>query len=193
MSSTPKVAVIVGSASKGSINRRFAEALGKLAKGRLDLSIVEVGDLPLYDYELEAELPAPVRRYKAEVEAADAVLFVTPEYLRSIPAVLKNALEWGARPYGHNSFGGRPAGIVGATPGAIGTAVAQAQLRSIAPVLELIVLSQPEIYIQLRADHIRENGEFADEAMKKLLNGWIDKFATWVARVGVKQTLALAS
>jgi chromate reductase len=189
-----KVAVIVGSISKSSINRKFAQGLTKLAKGRLDLSIVEIGDLPLYDYELEADLPVSVRRFKHEVEAADAVLFVTPEYLRAIPAALKNALEWGARPYGQNSFADKPAGIVGVTPGAIGTAVAQAQLRSIAPVLELAVLSQPEIYIQLRADHIRDTGEFADDGMKKLLNGYIDKFATWIGRVGVKKpNLALAS
>lgn len=141
----PNVAVIVGSVSKGSINRQFAQALGKLANGRLNLSIVEIGDLPLYDRELEAPLPASVRRFKDEVAAADAVLFVTPEYLRTIPAALKNSLEWGARPYGHNSFAGKPAGIVGVTPGAIGTAVAQSHLRSIAPVLELAVLSQPEI------------------------------------------------
>ena len=189
----PKVAVIVGSLSKGSQNRRFAQALAKLAKGRLDLELVEIGDLPLYDYELEADLPAAVKRYKAQVAGADAVLFVTPEYLRSIPAALKNALEWGARPYGTNSFAGKPAGIAGVTPGAIGTAVAQAQLRSIAPVLELIVLSQPELYIQLRQDHINDKGEFADDGMKKLLNGWVDKFADWIERVGVKQSLALAS
>jgi chromate reductase len=188
----PKVAVIVGSLSKGSINRRFAEALAKLAKPKLDLEIVEIGDLPLYDYERETPQPAAVARFKQEVAGADAVLFVTPEYLRTIPAALKNALEWGARPYGQNSFGGKPAGIAGVTPGSIGTAVAQSHLRSIAVVLDLIVLSQPELYIQLRQDHIRENGEFADEGMRKLLQGWVDRFAAFIDQVGVKQNLALA-
>lgn len=189
----PKVAVIVGSLSKGSINRRFAQALAKLARGRLDLEVVEIADLPLYDYEREAPLPAAVARYKQAVASADAVLFVTPEYLRSIPAALKNALEWGARPYGTNSFSGKPAGIAGVTPGAIGTAVAQSHLRSIAPVLELAVMAQPELYIQLRADHIREDGAFADEGMAKLLNGWVDKFADWVARFAERPALAKAS
>jgi chromate reductase len=189
----PKVAVVIGSLSKSSINRQFAQALAKLARPALDLSIVEIGDLPLYDRELEADLPASVKRFKAEIAAADAVVFVTPEYLRSIPAALKNALEWGARPYGQNSFAGKPAGIVGVTPGAIGTAVAQAHLRSIAPVLELIGLSQPEIYIQLRADHITEKGEFADEGMRKLLTGWVAKFADWIDRVGERPALAKAS
>lgn len=189
----PKVAVIVGSLSKNSINRRFAEALAKLARPKLDLEIVEIGDLPLYDYEREAPLPAAVARYKQAVASADAVLFVTPEYLRTIPAALKNAIEWGARPYGTNSFAGKPASIAGVTPGAIGTAVAQSHLRSIATVLETVLLSQPELYIQLRQDHIREDGEFADEGMRKLLNGWIAAFANWIDRVGERPALAKAS
>jgi chromate reductase len=175
------------------MNRKFAEALAKLAKPKLDLEIVEIGDLPLYDYEREQPLPGPVARFKQQVSSADAVLFVTPEYLRTIPAALKNAIEWGARPYGQNSFAGKPAGIAGVTPGAIGTAVAQSHLRSIAAVLDLIVLAQPELYIQLRQDHIREDGEFADEGMRKLLQGWVDRFAAWIDQVGVKPSLALAS
>jgi chromate reductase, NAD(P)H dehydrogenase (quinone) len=192
MPQVSKVAVIVGSVSKGSMNRKFADALARLAKGRLDLTLVEIGDLPLYDYELEAELPAAVKRFKAEVEAADAVLFVTPEYLRSIPAALKNALEWGARPYGHNSFAGKPAGIVGATPGAIGTAVAQSHLRSIAPVLEIALIAQPEIYLTLRPGQIDENGEITDDGLRALLQGWVEKFADWIARLEQKPALRLA-
>jgi chromate reductase, NAD(P)H dehydrogenase (quinone) len=189
----PKVAVIVGSQSQGSINRRVVEALAKLARPALDLQIVETRDLPLYDYELEAELPASVKRFKREIEAADAVVFATPEYLRSIPAALKNTLEWGARPYGKNSFAGKPAAIIGATPGAIGTAVAQSHLRSIAPVLEMPLMAQPEIYLMLRADHIDANGAFADEGMRKLLTGWVAAFATWIDRVGERPALAKAS
>lgn len=189
----PKVAVIVGSLSKGSINKTFAEAIGRLARGRLDFHFVEIADLPLYDYELEAELPASVRRFKEEVASADAVLFVTPEYLRAIPAALKNALEWGARPYGQNSFAGKPGAIVGTTPGAIGTAVAQSQLRSIATVLDVALLVQPEIYFQWKPDTLDHNGEFADEASRKLLHSWIDRFAQWTARLRQPAHLALAS
>lgn len=189
----PKVAVIVGSQSQGSVNRRMVEALAKLARPALDLQIVETRDLPIYDYELEADLPASVQRFKREIEAADAVLFATPEYLRSIPAALKNTLEWGARPYGQNSFAGKPAAIIGATPGAIGTAVAQSHLRSIAPVLQMTLLAQPEIYLSLRQDHIDANGEFADEGLRKLLNGWVAAFAGWIDKVGERPALAKAS
>lgn len=182
-SPTPTVAVIVGSLSKGSINRKFAEAIGRLARGKLDFRFVEIADLPLYDYELEADLPAPVKRFKAEIEAADAVLFVTPEYLRSIPAALKNALEWGARPWGQISFAGKPGAIIGTTPGAIGTAVAQSQLRSVATVLDVALLVQPEIYFQWKPDTLDQNGEFSDEAARKLIHGWIGRFSTWIARL----------
>lgn len=179
----PTVAVIVGSLSKGSINRKFAEAVGRLARGKLNFTVLEIGDLPLYDYELDSNLSATAKRFKAAVEAADAVLFVTPEYLRSIPAALKNALEWGSRPYGQNSFAGKPGAIIGTTPGAIGTAVAQGQLRSIAAVLDVALLAQPEIYFQWRPDTLDQNGEFADESARKLMHSWIDRFSTWIARL----------
>ncbi|MGE3928726.1 MAG: NADPH-dependent FMN reductase [Hyphomonadaceae bacterium] len=188
----PTVAVIVGSLSKASINRKFAEALGRLAGGRLAFRFIETADLPLYDYELEADLPASVRRFKAEIEAADAVLFATPEYLRSVPAAMKNALEWGSRPWGRSSWPGKPAAIVGVTPGAIGTAVAQAQLRSIVSVLDMPLLAQPEIYFQWKPDTLDQNGELADEGARKLLHGWIDRFANWIARFQRSADLALA-
>lgn len=192
-SKVPTVAVVVGSLSKGSINRKFAHALAKLARGKLAFRFVETADLPLYDYELEAQLPVSVTRFKQEIEAADAVLFATPEYLRSIPAALKNALEWGARPWGQNSWAGKPGGIVGVTPGAIGTAVAQSQLRSIATVLDIAVLTQPEIYFQWKPDTLDQNGEFADETARKLLYSWIDRFAAWTARLSQPVILAQAS
>lgn len=188
----PTVAVIVGSLSKGSINRKFAEAIGRLARGKLNFRFIEIGDLPLYDYELEADLPAAVSRFKSEIEAADAVLFVTPEYLRAVPAALKNALEWGARPWGQMSFAGKPGAIIGTTPGAIGTAVAQAQLRAIVSVLDVALLVQPEIYFQWKPDTLDQNGEFSDEAARKLIHGWIDRFANWVARLRQPANLALA-
>jgi len=177
-----RVAVIVGSLRKGSFNRQLAEALTKLARPRLNLQIVEIGDLPLYNQDDEAALPAPVQRFKAKIEAADAVLFVTPEYNRSFSAALKNALEWGSRPWGKNSWNGKPGGLIGATPGAVGTGQAQSHLRSIAPVLGIALLSQPEIYLNYREGQIVD-GEIADEGVAGLLNGWVESFADWVARL----------
>lgn len=184
-----KVAVLVGSLKKASLNRKFALALAKLARPKLDLKIVEIGDLPHFSEDLEAALPASVVRFKAEVEAADAVLFVTPEYLRSIPGALKNALEWGARPYGKNSWGGKPGAVAGVTPGTIGTAVAQSQLRSIAPVLDIALISQPELYLSLKPGQITADGDIADEALKTLLTTFVDRFSAWIARLEQKPAL----
>ncbi|MGE0830812.1 MAG: NADPH-dependent FMN reductase [Hyphomonadaceae bacterium] len=189
----PKVAVVVGSLAKDSINRKFAEAVAKLARGRLDLQIVEIKDLPLYSYDYDAAYPEPALRFKREIAAADAVLFVTPEYLRSIPAALKNAIEWGSRPYGTSVWTGKPAAMIGTTPGAIGTAVAQAELRSIANVLELALITQPEVYFQWKPDTLNGAGEIADEGARKVLNGWVDSFAAWIQRVRQPAILAQAS
>lgn len=177
-----KVAVIVGSLRKGSINRQLAEALVKLARPRLDLQIVEISDLPLYNQDDEAALPAPVQRFKSQIEAADAVLFVTPEYNRTFSAALKNAIEWGSRPWGKNSWAGKPGAIIGATPGAVGTGQAQSHLRSVAPVLGVAVMAQPEIYLNYREGQIVD-GEIADEGVAGLLNGWVESFAEWASRL----------
>lgn len=177
-----KVAVIVGSLRKGSLNRQLAEALAKLARPRLDLEIVEIGDLPLYNQDDEAALPAPVQRFKSQIEDADAVLFVTPEYNRSFSAALKNAIEWGSRPWGKTSWAGKPGAIIGVTPGAVGTAAAQSHLRSIASVLGIAVMAQPEIYLNYREGQIVD-GEIADEGVQGLLKGWVESFADWVARL----------
>lgn len=190
---TPKVAVVVGSLSQGSLNRKFVQALARLAAPKLDLHVVETSDLPLYDYEREAALPLSVERFKRDIEASDAVLLVTPEYLRTIPAALKNALEWGARPYGKNSWAGKPAAIAGASIGAVGTAVAQSHLRSIATVLELIVISQPELYLQIKPETFDANGDIADPALKSLLTKFIDVFAAWIARQSHQTLLAAAN
>ena len=131
MSNKFKVAVVVGSNRRGSINRTLAQALTRLGDEDLAFSFVEIGDVPLYNQDLEAELPASVTRMKSAIEAADAVLFVTPEHSRSIPAVLKSAIDWGSRPYGRNSWVGKPVAITGTSPGSIGTAMAQQHLRAI--------------------------------------------------------------
>lgn len=178
----PEVAVIVGSLRRQSVNRAFANALAKLARRQLALDIVEIGDLPLYSQDLEAALPAAVERFKRAVEAADAVLFATPEFNRSFPAALKNAIEWGSRPPGRNSWAGKPGAIIGASPGAVGTAAGQSQLRSVVAVLDIALMAQPEIYLNLRDGHIVD-GEIADEGLRALLTGWVDRFAGWIARL----------
>lgn len=179
---TTKVAVVVGSLRKDSVNRQFAQALAKLARPKLDLQIVEIGDLPLYDQDLEVDLPASVVRFKQQIEAADAVLLITPEFNRSFSAALKNAIEWGSRPWGKNSWAGKPGAIAGATLGTVGTAAGQSQLRSVASVLGLGVMAQPEIYLNFREGQI-VNGEIADEGLRALLTDWVAKFSDWSARL----------
>ncbi len=179
---TAKVAVIVGSLRKSSINRQFAQALARLARPKLDLQIVEIGGLPLYDQDREADLPDAVTRFKQQIESADAVLFVTPEFNRTFSAALKNAIEWGARPWGKNSWAGKPGAIVGATLGTVGTAAAQSHLRSVASAIGVAVTAQPEIYLNFREDTLVD-GEIAEEGFRALLTDWVAKFAAWIARV----------
>jgi chromate reductase len=179
---TAKVAVIVGSLRTGSVNRQFAQALAKLARPKLDLQIVEIGDLPFYNEDLEAELPASVVRFKHQIESADAVLFVTPEYNRTFSGVMKNAIEWGSRPWGKTSWAGKPVAVVGATLGVIGTAVAQSQLRSVLSAIGTALVTAPEIYLNFRPDTLKD-GEIADEGFRTLLIDWTSKFADWIGRL----------
>lgn len=177
-----KVAVLVGSLRAQSVNRTLAQALAKLARPKLEFQFVELGDLPLYNQDLEGALPAAVQRFKAEIEAADAVLFVTPEFNRTFSSALKNAIEWGTRPWGKNSFAGKPGAIVGATLGVVGTAAAQSQLRSVVSAIGVSLIVQPEIYLNFRNGQIVD-GEVADEGLRTLLNDWTTKFADWIARL----------
>jgi chromate reductase len=179
---TAKVAVLVGSLRKESVNRQLAEALGRLAKGKLEFRFVEIGDLPLYNQDLEAQLPATVVRLKSEIEAADAVLFVTPEYNRSYSSALKNAIEWASRPWGKTSWAGKPGAIVGATLGTVGTAAGQSQLRSVVTAIDVPLMAQPEVYLNFRDGQIVD-GEIADEGLRTLLTGWVARFADWIQRV----------
>lgn len=179
---TAKVAVIVGSLRKDSVNRLFAQALAKLARPRLDLQIVEIVDLPLYNQDMEGDLPAAVIRFKQQIESADAVLFVTPEFNRSFSAALKNAIEWGSRPWGKNSWAGKPGAIIGVAPGALGAAAAQSQLRSVAAVLGVAVMAQPEVYLNYREGQI-VGGEIAEEGLRTLATDWVAKFAEWIGRL----------
>ena len=179
-----KVAVVVGSLRRESINRKLALALQKLGrKNGLELSLVGLGDLPHYNHDLWDKPPAAVTRLKRDVEAADAVIFVTPEYNRTIPGIMKDAVDWASRPYGKNSWSGKPAAIIGATTGKVGTAVAQSHLRTLLLVLDLTVMGQPEAYIQLADDTIAADHTVADESMRTFLEKWLTSFADWIGKV----------
>jgi chromate reductase len=177
-----KVAVMVGSLRKESNNLKLAKALAKLGKGKFTADIVQIGDLPLFNEDLEKDVPAPVARMKKEIEGADAVLFVTAEYNRGMPGVLKNAIDWASRPYGKNSFAGKPGAICGTSPGAIGTACAQHNLRPTLAYLDMIMLSQPELYLQFKEGLIDSEGNVGNEGTQKFLQGFVDKFAAWAER-----------
>ena len=177
-----KIAVIVGSLRRESINRRFAHALAKLAEGTLEFQFVELGDLPMYNDDLWQDPPPAVTRLKHAVESADAVLFVTPGYNRSIPALVKNTIDWGTRPRGKNSWAGKPAGIVGTSGGAIGTAVAQAHLRHVVVVCNMALMPQPEVYFVNKPGLITDAFEVSDEKSREFLAGYVAKFGAWIAQ-----------
>ncbi|UYC13778.1 NADPH-dependent FMN reductase [Xanthomonas sp. CFBP 8445] len=175
-----RIAVFVGSLRKESFNRRLAHALERLAGDRARFEYVEIGDLPLYNQDHDHDYPEQGRRLKTQVSGADAVLFVTPEYNRSIPGVLKNAIDLGSRPYGESAFAGKPAAVCGTSPGAIGSALAQQHLRNVLAYLDMPVLGQPEIFLQFKDGLIAEDGTIDDERTRKFLAGFVDKFIAWI-------------
>jgi chromate reductase len=181
-----KIAVIVGSLRRESINRKLAEALAKLAGPKLVFVFIKIDDLPLFNQDLEASPPAAVTRIKGQIDGADGVLIVTPEYNRSIPGVLKNALDWASRPYGKNSFSGKPTAGIGASGGAIGTAAAQQHLRSILAYLNVVLMGQPEAYIQFKQGLVDDQHNVTDESVRKFLQTYVDAFAAWVERYAKK-------
>ena len=144
---THKIGYFVGSLSSTSINRTLSKALLKLAPDDLEFTEIPIRDLPLYSQDFDADFPPPARALKQAIEASDGILFVSPEYNRSIPGALKNAIDWGSRPWGSNSFAMRPTGIIGASPGGIGTAVMQSSMRSVLSFLDAPQLNAPEAYI----------------------------------------------
>ena len=176
------MAVLVGSLRRGSINRKFAESIGKLAADRLRFHFIEIGDLPLYNDDLWENPPESVLRLKREIAAADGVVFVTPEYNRSFSAAIKNAIDWGSRPWGQNSWEAKPAAIMGASPGVIGAAVAQNQLKSVLTVCAMVLMGQPEIYFSYKPELFDEANNVRSEDVKKFLNGWVDRFSAWIER-----------
>lgn len=168
-----KIAVLVGSLRNGSINKKLAHNLEMLAGDEVEFDYVNIGSLPLFDQDLEAKFPKEAQLMKDKIEAANGVLFVTPEYNRSYSGVLKNAIDWASRPWGSNSFDGKPAGIVGATISPLGTAAAQAALRQVAVYLNVKLMGQPEVYLSVTADTFDENGHATDTHVDSL-RGYVD-------------------
>jgi chromate reductase len=189
----PKVniAVVVGSNRRASINRRLAQALTHLAADRLASTFVQIDDLPMYNQDLESPLPPSVVRLKRELAAADALLIFTPEHNRSIPAVLKNAIDWGARPYGHNSWADKPAAIIGASPGAIGTAVAQQHLRQVLGDLGAHVLGG-EAYVSFRPDLLDDQNAVTHAGTQAFLHSFANRFAEFAFRMHTNKRASAA-
>ncbi|MGE3149499.1 MAG: NADPH-dependent FMN reductase [Pseudorhodoplanes sp.] len=177
-----KVAVLVGSLRRDSINMKLAKALAGLGQSRFDFRFLALADMPVYNEDLWQNPPPAVLKMKADIENADAVLFVTPEYNRSIPPVVKNAIDWGSRPWGKNSWAGKAASVVGASPGAVGTAVAQSHLRSILPTLDMNVLGQPEVYFVNKDGLIDGDHAITNEGTRQFLEGYLAKLDAFIAR-----------
>ena len=182
MATTHDVAVLVGSLRKESFNRKMAQALCTLAPETLACEIVEIGNLPLYDQDDDGNPPPASAAFKARIQRADAVLFVTPEYNRSVPGVLKNAIDIASRPYGKSAWDGKPCAVVSLSPGAIGGFGANQHLRQSLVFLNMPVLQQPEAYIGGAADLFDADGRIAKDATRAFLQKFVDAFAAWVER-----------
>lgn len=174
-----KVTVLVGSLRAGSNSGKLAKALEKAGAGEFDFHYSSL-DLPLYNEDLWKDPPPGVLRLKADIEASDAVLFVTPEYNRSMPPATKNAIDWASRPVGKSSWSGKRVGIVGSSPSSVGSAAAQAHFRSSILPLGVILMGAPEMYFVFKENAIDENGNVAEESAKKILKSYLDKFAQWI-------------
>ena len=177
------VGYLIGSLARDSINRKLAKALIRLAPETLEFHEIAFGDLPIYSYDYDADYPPEARAFKAAIKRSDAVLFVTPEYNRSIPGGLKNAIDWASRPYGTNAFARKPSAVIGTSPGAIGTAVAQQSLRSVLGFLNAPQMNAPEAYIQFTPGLITDEGEVTVGSTEEFLRTYMEEFHTFIARV----------
>ncbi|MBX3027142.1 NAD(P)H-dependent oxidoreductase [bacterium] len=177
-----RIAVVVGSLRRDSYNRRLANAVQQLAPAELAFAPLRIDDLPLYNQDDDADPHPAVRRLKSEIAAAQALLFATPEYNRSMPGVLKNALDHASRPYGQNAWAGKPAGVLGASIGSTGTALAQQHLRNVLAYLDVPTLGQPEAFIQVKDDFFDAAGGIASPGSRKFLQGWMDRYVAFVKR-----------
>jgi len=180
-----KLGLIVGSNRRESINRKLAQALVRLGADSFNAAIIRIDDLPLYNQDLEATLPEQVVRFKAHIADVDALLFVTPEHSRSIPAVLKSAIDWGARPWGKNSWIGKTAAITGTSQGAVGTAVAQQHLRAVLGDIGAQVMGG-EAYITFKPELVDANDNVTDESTRKFLKAFLDQLAALTGKLSAK-------
>jgi chromate reductase len=180
---THKIGYFVGSLASGSINRTLSKALIKLAPADLEFTEIPIRDLPLYSYDYDADFPPAGRALKEANEASDGILFVSPEYNRSIPGALKNAIDWGSRPWGTNSFARKPTGIIGASPGSIGTAVMQSSMRAVLSFLDAPQLNAPEAYVKFNPEAFGDDGEVRDESTAAFLRHYMEEYCAFVQRV----------
>lgn len=178
----PQVAVIVGSIRRESLNGKLAKALARIGADRCDFVPVRIDELPLFNQDHESAPPAAVAQLKDVVKGADALLFVTPEHNRSIPAALKNAIDWGSRPYGQGVWARKPAAITGTSAGSLGTYSAQHHLRHILTVLGVVVMGQPETYVVFKPGMIGDDGSVNDDSTTNHLQSFMDRFTDWIAR-----------
>ena len=176
-----KIAVVVGSLRKDSFNRKMADAIEKLAPVEFSFYKVRIDDLPLYNQDDDTHQAESVKRMKDEIKDAQGLLFITPEYNRSIPGVLKNAIDHASRPLGQNAWGGNPAGILGVSPGVIGTALAQQHLRNVLSALNVRTLAQPDAFIQAKDGLFDKSGGIGPES-EPFLQKWMDRYAAWVKK-----------
>lgn len=175
------ISVVVGSLRHESVNRKLAHALAALAPPDFTFEQVRIDDLPLYDQDDDAYQAEAVLRLKAEITRAQGLLFITPEYNRSIPGVLKNAIDHASRPYGHSAWAGKPAAVLGVSPGAPGTAMAQQHLRNVLAYLDVQTMGQPEAFIQAKEDLFDPTGAIG-EGSKQFLQGWMDAYVAWIRK-----------
>jgi len=176
-----RIAVFVGSLRKDSNNRKLANAIVRLAPSDFSFKQVQISDLPLYNQDDDANPAESVKRLKGEITASQGLLFVTAEYNRSIPGVLKNAIDHASRPYGQSAWAGKPAGVMGVSVGAIGTAIAQQHLRNVLAYLDVPTLGQPEVFIQAKDGLFDENGNIG-AGSKKFLQAWMDQYVAWLKK-----------
>jgi chromate reductase len=177
------VGYFIGSLAKGSINRLLAKALVRVAPSPLTMTEIEFKDLPLYSYDYDKDYPPVAKRLKEALARSDAILFVTPEYNRSIPGGLKNAIDWASRPWGTNSFARKPSAVIGTSPGKIGTAVAQQHLRSLLSFCNSPQMNSPEAYIQFTKGLITEDGSVTDSSTEQFLSDYMKELHGFITRV----------
>jgi chromate reductase, NAD(P)H dehydrogenase (quinone) len=181
--STYQVGYFVGSLSSTSVNRTLSKALISLAPPDLEFAELPIGNLPLYSPDFDADYPPEAQALKDAIAASSAILFVTPEYNRSIPGALKNAIDWASRPWGQNSFNHVPAAVIGASPGQIGTALAQQSLRAVLSFCNARQMTSPEAYIRREPGSITDDGDVTDDSMKQFLTDFMQEFRDHVERV----------